>query len=67
VAGATLSHVSARLDVRFLRPAPLREPVELQAVLAAVSEAEMTCSVELRYDGKQRATAEATWKRWRPR
>src|SRR6266516_2404226 len=47
--GAALSHVTARLDVRFLRPAPLHEPVELL------------------FDGKQRAAAEATWKRWRPR
>jgi acyl-coenzyme A thioesterase PaaI-like protein len=65
--GAALSHVTARLDVRFLRPAPLQEPVQLRAVLTAVSEAEMTCAVELVFDGKQRATAETTWKRWRPR
>ena len=65
--GAALSHVTARLDVRFLRPAPLDEPVDLRAVLTEVSEAEMTCAVELVFDGKQRATAEATWKRWRPR
>jgi acyl-coenzyme A thioesterase PaaI-like protein len=65
--GAALSHVTARLDVRFLRPAPLHEPVELRAVLTAVSEPKMTCAVELLSDGKQRATAEVTWKRWRPR
>jgi acyl-coenzyme A thioesterase PaaI-like protein len=65
--GAALSHVTARLDVRFLRPAPLHELVELRAVLTAVSEPEMTCAVELLFDGKQRATAEVTWKRWRPR
>lgn len=61
------SHITARLDVRFLRPAPLHEPVQLRAVLTAVSEAEMICAVELVFDGKQRAAAEATWKRWRPR
>ena len=65
--GAALSHVTARLDVRFLRPAPLDQPVELRAVLTSVSEAEMTCSVELLFDGKPRAAADATWKRWRPR
>lgn len=65
--GAALSHVTSRLDVRFLRPAPLHEHVELRAVLTSVSEAEMTCSVELVFDGKPRATADATWKRWRPR
>ena len=65
--GAALSHVTAGLSVRFLRPAPLHEPVQLRSVLSAVSEAEMICDVELSYDGKPRATAEATWKRWRPR
>ena len=53
--------------MRFLRPAPLHEPVELRAVLTAVSEAELTCAVELLFDGKQCAAAEVTWKRWRPR
>ncbi len=65
--GAALSYVTAGLDVRFLRPAPLHEPVELRAELSSASEAEITCAVELVFDGKQRATGVATWKRWRPR
>jgi acyl-coenzyme A thioesterase PaaI-like protein len=65
--GAALSYVTAGLDVRFLRPAPLHDPVELRATLTSVSEAEMICGVELLFDGKQRATADAIWRRWRPR
>lgn len=65
--GAALSYVTAGLDVRFLRPAPLHEQVELRAELTAVSEPEITCHAELLFDGKQRAVASATWKRWRPR
>jgi len=53
--------------VRYLRPAPLREPVELRAVLRSADEAEMTVGVELRWDGKVRASADTLWKRWRPR
>jgi acyl-coenzyme A thioesterase PaaI-like protein len=67
LAGAALPYVTSGLDVRFLRPAPLQEPVELRAELTAVSESEMICAVELHFDGKIRAVAEATWKRWRPR
>ena len=59
--------MTAGLDVRFLRPSPLHEPVELRAVLSTVSEPEMTCEVELVFDGKPRAAAVAHWKRWRPR
>jgi acyl-coenzyme A thioesterase PaaI-like protein len=65
--GASLSYVTAGLDVRFLRPSPLDEPVELRAVVGSATEAEMTVDVELIFDGKTRATAQAHWKRWRPR
>lgn len=65
--GATLAYVTAGLDVRFLRPAPLTEPVELVGRITAAEEAEMTAAVELVWDGKPRASAVATWKRWRPR
>lgn len=65
--GAALPYVTAGLDVRFLRPAPLHEPVELRAVIVSADEAEMTTDVELIHDGKTRATAQALWKRWRPR
>ena len=65
--GAALPYVTAGLDVRFLRPAPLTEAVELLAVVTDASEAQMTVDVQLRWDGKPRAAATAIWKRWRPR
>jgi acyl-coenzyme A thioesterase PaaI-like protein len=63
----TLQYVTAGLDVRFLRPAPLREPAELMARLASADEHQITVDAELWWQGKVRATAGATWKRWRPR
>ncbi len=66
-AGAALPYVTAGLDVRFLRPSPLQEEVELVARVSEASEAQIRCDVELVWDGKPRATATALWKRWRPR
>ena len=65
--GAALPYVTAGLDVRYLRPAPLAGTVQLEGRILAASEAEMTAEVSLEWDGKQRATATALWKRWRPR
>ncbi|GAA5035716.1 PaaI family thioesterase [Terrabacter aeriphilus] len=65
--GADLSYVTAGLDVRYLRPAPLHDTVELHAVVTEADEPQMTVRVELRFDGKVRAEATALWKRWRPR
>lgn len=65
--GAALPYVTAGLDVRYLRPAPLTEPVSLLAVVTEADEAQMTVDVQLRWDGKPRATGVAVWKRWRPR
>ena len=65
--GAELSYVTAGLDVRYLRPAPLHEAVELHAAVTEADEPQMTVAVELRFDGKVRAQATAVWKRWRPR
>ena len=65
--GAALPYVTARLDVRYLRPSPLHEAVELRATVTEATEAQMTAAVELVWDGKTRATANAVWKRWRPR
>ncbi|MCZ4498223.1 MAG: thioesterase [Marmoricola sp.] len=65
--GAALPYVTAGLDVRYLRPAPLHEEVRLVARVLQASAAEITAEVELSWDGKQRAVAEALWKRWRPR
>lgn len=65
--GAALSHVTAGLEVRYLRPAPLREQVELWAAVTSAQEREVVVAAELRWDGKVRAEATARWRRWRPR
>ena len=65
--GAGLAYVTSGLDVRFLRPAPLAEPVTLLAVLSEADESAMTVDVQLLWDGKTRAAGVARWQRWRPR
>ena len=65
--GVDLSYVTAGLDVRFLRPSPLTNGVELTARVVEATEAEMRCEVELAWEGKTRASATALWKRWRAR
>jgi len=65
--GAALPFVTSGLDVRYLRPAPLGEPVSLLARVTEASEAAITAEVWLEWDGKERAAASAVWKRWRPR
>jgi acyl-coenzyme A thioesterase PaaI-like protein len=65
--GADLPYVTAGLDVRFLRPAPLDATVSLLARVTDASEAEITAEVWLEHGGKERARATALWKRWRPR
>lgn len=65
--GTSPAYVTAGLDVRFLRPAPLGEPVDLVARITSAGEEGMTAAVELLWDGKPRATATADWRRWRPR
>jgi acyl-coenzyme A thioesterase PaaI-like protein len=65
--GATLPYVTAGLDVRYLRPAPLDATVALVAQVTEASEAEITAEVWLEWDGKERARGSAVWKRWRPR
>jgi acyl-coenzyme A thioesterase PaaI-like protein len=65
--GGPPAYLTAGLDVRFLRPAPLTEPIELAGRITAAEEGQLTADVELRWDGKPRASAVATWKRWRPR
>jgi hypothetical protein len=59
--------VTAGLDVRFLRPSPLHEPAVLTAELLSVSEPEITVVSHLWWEGKERATGTAVWKRWQPR
>ncbi len=67
LADAPLSYVTAGLDVRFLRPAPLNESVLLHAQVQRATEGEMTVEVMLMAADKTCASAVATWKRWRPR
>jgi acyl-coenzyme A thioesterase PaaI-like protein len=67
LSGAALPFVTAGLDVRFLRPSPLTEPVELTARVTEATEAEIRAEAELVWEGKTRAAATAIWKRWRPR
>ena len=65
--GAKLPYVTAGLDVRYLRPAPLDDTVALYAEVTAADESEMTAHAWLEWDGKPRAEVTAVWKRWRPR
>lgn len=65
--GESLAYVTAGIDVRYRRPAPLREPVTLVASTKDASEDQITSVVRLEWDGKVRAEGEALWKRWRPR
>lgn len=65
--GADLPYVTAGLDVRYLRPAPLTEAVRLVGRVLEAAEPEMSAEVWIEWDGKPRASARALWKRWRPR
>jgi acyl-coenzyme A thioesterase PaaI-like protein len=66
-AGDTIPYVTAGLDVRFRRPSPLDSPVELVSVVSELSEAQLTATAELVFEGRTRASATSLWKRWRPR
>jgi acyl-coenzyme A thioesterase PaaI-like protein len=66
-AGTGLSFVTAGLDVRFRRPTPLHQPLELTAELLSVAEPEMTVVAHVVADGRTCATGTAVWKRWRAR
>ncbi|WP_203335852.1 PaaI family thioesterase [Nocardioides limicola] len=65
--GALLAFVTAGLDVRYRRPAPLATEVELIAELVDASEDAITVHTRMEFAGKVHAEAEAFWKRWRPR
>lgn len=68
MSGSTpLPFVTAGLDVRYLRPAPLHETSQLRAVVTAADGDRMAVDVELLWDGKVRAAGTAVWKRWRTR
>lgn len=65
--GAPLLYVTAGLDLRYLRPVPLRETLELRAEVTSADDDQVTVEAELVWDGKPRAAATSLWKRWRPR
>jgi acyl-coenzyme A thioesterase PaaI-like protein len=60
-------YVTAGLDVRYLRPSPLDEPLDLVAAIAAATPDQITVEVELAARGRTCAAASALWRRWRPR
>ncbi|TXH42879.1 MAG: PaaI family thioesterase [Actinobacteria bacterium] len=62
-----LPYVTAGLQVRYLRPTPLAEPLALRAWITSGDESAMTVAAELSHGGKVRAAATAEWRRWRPR
>ncbi len=62
-----LPYVTAGLQVRYLRPTPLAEPLALRAWITSGDDSVMTISAELSAGGKVRAAATAEWRRWRPR
>lgn len=64
---APLPFVTAGLEVKYLRPAPLHETSQLRAIATSVTESSMTVEVELIWDDKVRAAGTAVWKRWRAR
>ena len=65
--GAPVPFITAGIDVRFRRPTPLAAPVQLSARPEKISEKQIIVSAELTAEGKTRATATATWLRFRPR
>jgi len=65
--GAPVPFITAGIEVRFLRPAPLAEEVELVGRASSVDEQEIVAAVELVAGGKVRAEGSAVWKRFRPR
>ena len=62
-----LPYVTAGLDVRYLRPTPLHQTLQLRGSIESADEEQVTVAVELLWDGKARASATARWLRWRPR
>lgn len=65
--GAPIPFITAGIDVRFLRPAPLAREVELVGRPESVTPEEIVVVAELMADGKVRSTGTATWRRFTPR
>jgi len=62
-----VGYVTAGIDVRFLRPTPLGEPLSLRARVVGAELAQIDVEAELIWDGKVRAQAASQWKRSRAR
>ncbi len=67
VRGGALPYVTAGLAVRYLRPSPLDDAVDLVARVKAADGDHLEVEVELWWQAKVRATGASSWKRWRPR
>jgi acyl-coenzyme A thioesterase PaaI-like protein len=65
--GAPLLYVTAGLDLRYLRPVPLDQVLELRAAVVSADDDQVTVEAQLVWDAKPRAAATTRWKRWRPR
>lgn len=65
--GAPLVYVTAGLDLRYLRPAPLHETLQLRAAITSATVDEVIVEADVAWDGRPRATATSLWKAWRPR
>lgn len=63
----SVGYVTAGLEVRFLRPTPLDQHLELRARVTMASEPEVHVDAELTWDGTVRAHARSVWKRARAR
>lgn len=64
-AGSMRAFVTARLEVQFLRPAPLDRAVDLRAIVVQAEDADITVAAQLLANGKACASATAVWRRWR--
>ena len=65
--GAALTHVTACIDVRYLRPTPMNVRLSLFAAIVEATEDEVLAEATVMVDGKTCTTATSRWKRWRPR
>ena len=62
-----LPYVTAGIEVKYLRPTPLEEHLDVWAELLDGDESAMTVRVELSAQGKVLAVGQALWKPWRAR
>lgn len=65
--GPAALFVTSGLDIRYLRPVPLGEVLELRAVLVSAEADLAVVEAELGWGGKPRAVATSEWRPWRPR